>query len=787
MSPIRLTLLLIGFIAFSTFLTFLSLARTHPPGNAATENLDNSKQGAFRSFFSFRSPSSLFPPSAIISLTDDNSTFFLARPADFGPSLIEDGLSGQLWVGSGFGDETTGRGGAASEAEGELGCSDAPGWGNRERLPRMEVHVDQATGSNTIKKNADLAPHDVAVHGRLQVGDDPATVQDDGTDDYLNPIPGSASYVGKGRLQSKNVEGASSSSQHADIESLQEAAEIAGRVVLLSRGSCGFLEKVKWAQRRGAIAVIVGDNTRGGSLVTMYAKGDTSNVTIPSLFTSRTTAHLLSSLIPPEGLKDGSRGKDVERDNKRMLQARGAANPRVEARSKSVKGGELPPRTLASEQETDRMNCDAPRASGWRYKLGFAKSPSSFDDSRRPPSSGRLHWINEKWDEELSNHKSGSNADARGKITSQQKSGSNSAHKDGFEIGIQDWRDPDLISTLSGTPLTSMSTGIAAAPTVLKSRIAGKDGPDPSSDDSREFSGGSITPSSGQYDNADANPPSNSKGRSTSQKARPSPSHNLKGSNAAHNDRSACHASYEQTRDERWWLSKLFRSPPPAIPRTVDIDSALQTQLRRREQHSASSRSAKSSNKIGDDLSSRHQGLWVTLTPTTISTTPFFDTVLVLVVSPLVTLTVVYAMLLLRSRIRRRRWRAPKSVVDRLPVRTYHTMTRSSASSSSVHTPPNTSSPTSPLLQSISPYMSSRTAARSRSNSGNAAMSSSGDVSRPKFVTQSSKEDSQRQCKPKAKYHSKQIECVVCLEEYEDGHSKIMSLPCGHEFHAACM
>jgi hypothetical protein len=28
---------------------------------------------------------------------------------------------------------------------------------------------------------------------------------------------------------------------------------------------------------------------------------------------------------------------------------------------------------------------------------------------------------------------------------------------------------------------------------------------------------------------------------------------------------------------------------------------------------------------------------------------------------------------------------------------------------------------------------------------------------------------------------------VVCLEEYIDGVSRVMSLPCGHEFHVECM
>lgn len=37
------------------------------------------------------------------------------------------------------------------------------------------------------------------------------------------------------------------------------------------------------------------------------------------------------------------------------------------------------------------------------------------------------------------------------------------------------------------------------------------------------------------------------------------------------------------------------------------------------------------------------------------------------------------------------------------------------------------------------------------------------------------------------RYGGRQKECVVCLEEYVDGVSRVMSLPCGHEFHAECM
>jgi hypothetical protein len=186
----------------------------------------------------------------------------------------------------------------------------------------------------------------------------------------------------------------------------------------------------------------------------------------------------------------------------------------------------------------------------------------------------------------------------------------------------------------------------------------------------------------------------------------------------------------------------------------------------------------------------KHEGLWVTLTPTTLSSSPFFDTLLVLVISPLVTLTIVYAMLLLRSRIRRRRWRAPKSVVDRLPVRTYHTIA-SEASTTSIATP-NASSPTTPLLQPaprrIPSRSSSRSRPRSRTTSEVPAQGASSSLLGEHSASPATVEKREAGLAEwKRKYGGRQRECVVCLEEYVDGVSRVMSLPCGHEFHAECM
>ncbi|KAG0353166.1 hypothetical protein BC939DRAFT_455880 [Gamsiella multidivaricata] len=55
-------------------------------------------------------------------------------------------------------------------------------------------------------------------------------------------------------------------------------------VALVERGGrCSFVDKVRNMQASGARAIIVGDNQKGG-LLTMYAREDTSDVLIPSVF-----------------------------------------------------------------------------------------------------------------------------------------------------------------------------------------------------------------------------------------------------------------------------------------------------------------------------------------------------------------------------------------------------------------------------------------------------------------------------------------------------------------------
>ncbi|RDW72378.1 PA and RING finger domain protein [Aspergillus mulundensis] len=690
MRPPRLLFLAFCLLFFPIFLTFYS-ALTSSPHVSTPSSLAGQATG-IHSLFSFNLPSSLFPPSAIISLTDENSTFFIARPAAFGPLLPDKGLSGQLWVGSGFGERST-------DSGRELGCSDIPGWKEGDTdLPESRDgkpgSSDMDAGITPGKSHADFLPGSTSRDGY------PGSLPpNDGTDDHLHhPLPESVvvDTAEKNRDSSPALKSA-----HADIQSLQESAEISGQVVLLSRGGCGFLEKVKWAQRRGALAVIVGDDTRGGSLVTMYARGDTSNVTIPALFTSYTTAHLLSSLIPPQ-----DREEHISIDG-----AKTASEPEAEP-TPAVSAAATP----SSTQQTTSDEVLPASNSGFLHTLlsifglGGGEQVGTLEENRRPPTSGNINWV--PVNQEMP-RKEAETGDKNSKASKSKTSGDG----DGFLIGVQDWRDPDLVAPKSSA---------RAVPTGNSVSEAAKQGKDK---DTSTPKGGSITPGSGEYRAVEKSSTSEFKSQRIERR------------------------SPDGTKS-KGWFSRHFLGV-----RTEGAEGKKQRFTRDVPKK--------------DTKTKEHEGLWVTLTPTSMSTSPFFDTLLVLVVSPLLTLSVVYILLLLRSRIRRRRWRAPKSLVERLPVRTYHTMpTSSSSSSSSLRSPsPGPVSQTSPLLGS---------------------KSTERPVSRPRVQNAESSFESRRE-KPgtsttwRRKYTGRQVECVVCLEEYIDGESRVMSLPCGHEFHVECI
>ncbi|KAH7127089.1 RING-9 protein [Dendryphion nanum] len=624
MRPLRLLLSFATSLLGITLLLFVVIGSSDPE-----ENHDNQKsatQGRLKTSWSFTSPGSLFPPSAIISLTDDNSTFFLARPAAFGPVLPKNGLSGPIWIGSGFGEETMGRG--------ELGCSDVPGWNEDSSIPSMKP----SSLFKSVPANSE---------GSINHDEDELYItraREYSSDETDAPRSSNA--------QSRHT------SEHADIGLIQESAEITGKVVLLKRGGCAFSEKVLWAQRRGATALIVGDDVRGGPLIRMYASGDASNVSIPSIFTSHTTAQLLSSLLP----LSGSLGSISPEGNS-------GTQPVSTAENGTIKNTKKP---------------------GWLHSLlqafGLGRSSTSSNGSRKPSGSDDLEWTSvERW-----------GADGSGQPpTSSGSTSKPTPITDTFTVDEQDSRDPHLLSH-----------------------------------DSETIRGRQVN-------------------------------------------------SFKRT-DKNW----LSSSPadfdegdkPKAGPNVHDSSSSLHA--------SWNSNSGQTDERLSNQA--HHDGLWVTIEPTNMSTSPFFDTLLVLVVSPLVTLTVVYALLLLRARIRRRRWRAPKSVVERLPVRTYHTVSDSPPSTATA-VPSASSSPTTttPLLQRT-PSRPTSSVSRPQLGITSQSPTSSSSFQQGGRTPEEEKRDAGL-AEWRRRYGGRQKECVVCLDEYEDGVSQVMSLPCGHEFHVDCI
>ncbi|KAL9082865.1 MAG: hypothetical protein Q9165_008750 [Trypethelium subeluteriae] len=814
MRPLRLVLSLSSCVLAITILLYTTFRAAEPEGPTAAR-----RDSAIHSLFSFHTPSSLFPPSAIISLTDDNSTFFLARPAAFGPSLPSSGLSGQLWIGSGFSDDSLSRGGIITGAEGELGCSDVPGWtGTDQKSDRKSQTPGRFSWKKTngkLENGNNAAPIEAQSRSRRNEelsmensgteDDTPFTnTKDDGTDDYLHqPLSDTAITKPNTPNRRKGMKPGA----HADIQSLQEGAEIDGKVVLLSRGGCGFLEKVKWVQRRGGTALIVGDDVRGGPLVTMYARGDTSNITIPALFTSRMTAHLLAGLIPSGGNIDGVPiGDDATLPGKTGPNKKFAGNKkgRISDEGQADKSGPvfttkststaLTPKPTVIRGSSKPANSERVKSARTEEKkTGFIRSivsalglvsgidESQRRDSRRPPSSGQVDWVLEEWkDAELtltttsskSTYLTTSTAKSKVPFTTSTSGSGRSSPSDSFVIGVHDWRDPDLVGANMETERFPTSTGSSTG------RPAGTHVPSTSSTVSHQLKGGSITPGSGEY------------GPQDDQSGDPSASRKSSHAFPASNEEARQDKSNEGT--SKSWRHSWSHDGEETIDHYDSVNSQNTKSTR---PHPASSNVLNSAQPRMLGMES-HEGLWVTLTPTSMSSSPFFDTLLVLVVSPLVTLTVVYALLLLRSRIRRRRWRAPKSVVERLPVRTYQTLPSSTASSGSPVATPVTATSTTPLLQNGNDR-SPRPRPRARTASSIppptlaraiATEESHGDQDEPGegSYAQQEKRDAGL-AEWRRKYGGKQRECVVCLEEYVDGVSRVMSLPCGHEFHEGCI
>ncbi|KMU88141.1 hypothetical protein CIHG_05909 [Coccidioides immitis H538.4] len=458
----------------------------------------------------------------------------------------------------------------------------------------------------------------------------------------------------------------------------------------------------------------------------MYARGDTSNVTIsrrfyilpqPHIFFRRLFLRKGHSMPPKIVPGDGKQKIKPSLGKGKATSSRGASKPKVTSLAKS------------DSSRADNHGFLQSLASFFGFS-GRKSSPSNIqEDSRRPPSSGNIDWPSRDTPDQ--GKKSDKQAGGVGSSLNSPQPASN----DDFVIGVQDWRDPDLVPVKTSTSVLATATPSSRAKG--RSNSGQKGNASKQDSDSGVLEGGSTTPRSGEYRTQKDSLDEPGKDKSSGSKSR------------------------------HWW-SGHFRLG----------GSRIMIARRARSHKSPEQRSRAAIYVCHGGNGIEREGLWVTLTPTSMSTSPFFDTLLVLVVSPLITLTVVYALLLLRSRIRRRRWRAPKAIVDRLPVRTYHTI----SNVSTPNTPsPDDSSPSSPLLSHSRPH-SPRPRPRSQTCGPISASSNSLDPGHDKVEKSRSGSTLWRR-----KYTGRQVECVVCLEEYIDGQSKVMSLPCGHEFHVECI
>ncbi|KAK6839930.1 Pa domain-containing protein [Apiospora arundinis] len=747
MRPPRIVILALFFAACLFLLCRAITSTLAPAAPTIVTTPAAAEKSRFKSLFSLSAPFALFLPNAVITIAADNTTSFAARPAGFGPQLPNKGLNGQLWIGSGFTEETL----QDDVGEGELGCSDVPGWndGNTNVVLKTTSIKEAQDKANSVKPPSsktnrrtkrDDIPKEAAAALKKGTKSQKMPVND-GTDDYL--------HVGLDRSPKLQTDASGLvSSGHADIQSIQEGAEIAGKIVLLSRGGCGFLEKVKWAQRRGAVALVVGDNVRGGPLIQMYAHGDTSNITIPSVFTSRTTAYLLSLMMQPGSYiedfidENGKPTQKVQQTEKKKARQQQQAAAKVQSPREAVAGKANTAATKDADSSTTEGNT-APAADSrsWFARVFSWRSSGTPSGTSRPPSSGQHDWVlvEDFSDEKDKIIRDSMEKAAKGNSASGSKMMPDQKQGDGFRIGVHDWRDPDLVpdpreqdTSSQGPSKTKEKTNEGAAGKQAAKKPKNHNGPQ----------GGSITPSSGEY----ATKEEQSK-KSKLEEARESTS---KG------------GFFWRLFGGRTGSHRVEAPPSPTNTPIVKVAEPTQTDIHP---------------PPGD-----HEGLWIVITPTN-GASPFLDTLLVLVISPLITLTVVYALLILRARIRRRRWRAPKSVVERLPVRTYHTVASTPSHSPRIPTP-SPPSPTTPLLQSQhSPNGPSRSRPRSRTTTGVA-----GDLLQANTALQlPGSSPSHEKPSEWKKYMGRQVECVVCLEEYVDGVSQVMSLPCGHEFHVECI
>lgn len=88
-------------------------------------------------------------------------------------------------------------------------------------------------------------------------------------------------------------------------DAVVNGASLNGKIVLITRGSCNFVDKVLAAQAEGAVGVIMINNAAGNPFA-MSDNGNGGSVTIPSVMVSQADGALLTSVINGGGTVNGT-------------------------------------------------------------------------------------------------------------------------------------------------------------------------------------------------------------------------------------------------------------------------------------------------------------------------------------------------------------------------------------------------------------------------------------------------------------------------------------------------
>ena len=200
----------------------------------------------------------------------------------------------------------------------------------------------------------------------------------------------------------------------------------------------------------------MGDNVPGRALITMFARGDTSNITIPALFTTHTTAQFLSSLIPYDGLPRSISGSDkigkeiLEESNCEQSQlAVVQRRDKVEGNSQSIH--HIAKVSNALQQESYSSYSSESRSFLvtlnviWKSIIQYLGAVPVQEVVNRPdshPHRGDDFDLTEP--DNYNQIENDMNAkDVKNLIVVSPKT--DVIETDDFIIGVQDWRDPDIV------------------------------------------------------------------------------------------------------------------------------------------------------------------------------------------------------------------------------------------------------------------------------------------------------------------------------------------------------